>query len=223
MKNSGLSTSSSHKLKLVKPPTIQTQSSVMVVLDPGHGGRDTGAVGNKITESRKTLQLATFAKFVTLQNSSVRCYLTRDTDWLPSFADRAKRATDLHADIVLSVHINASTSPDARGLWLFYGHGQVMSKAICQEIAAHHVPNHFRSSPVRIFDAYDDPVECGDEWLARPEHVLERYNCPSILIEYGFLSNEYEANYLRGVQAGSDFATLVLDTVTCFRRLREDF
>lgn len=214
-------TSKSIKNTPTVAPITYAQPPAIVLLDPGHGGASNpGATGNGIVEARKVLQLTTAARFELMKDPSLRPYQTRDTDWHPSFAERAKRAKDLRADIVISVHINASSNTDARGLWLFHGHGQTMARDICAEIAANHVPGHFKSAATRVFDAYDNPKVDGDEWLARPEHVLERYAVPAILIEYGFLSNEFEAGYLRSASAVTDFAALVSDVVASFRRLR---
>lgn len=81
-------------------------ASKIVVLDPGHGGNDPGAVGNGLTEKALTLDIA--KKTVTyLEQYQVQVYLTRNDDLALSLTQRADFANKLNADYFLSIHINA--------------------------------------------------------------------------------------------------------------------
>jgi N-acetylmuramoyl-L-alanine amidase len=191
----------------------------IILLDPGHGGKDSGAVGNGVIEKNLSLQLCMIAKAkLTAERNDVRVYLTRDSDWRPSFKERFKRQHDLKADLVLSLHHNASATDEAYGLWLFHKHNCSTSKKISLELAAK-PPSFFHSAPVRVFDAYDNPKIEGDDWLNRPENVVEGYRCPTILVEWGFVSNAYDAGYLKGRQTFEDFPRFVGDALDCFNRL----
>ncbi|MCL5289814.1 MAG: N-acetylmuramoyl-L-alanine amidase family protein [Bacillota bacterium] len=78
----------------------------LVVIDPGHGGRDPGAIGNGLLEKEITLMLARkIAKRLGFYDVEVR--LTRDDDTYLSLDARAFFANNLKADYFLSLHVNA--------------------------------------------------------------------------------------------------------------------
>ena len=90
-----------------------------VVIDPGHGGKDPGAVSkDKKTQERKlTLQISKLLKQkIEELNPGVSVYLTREKDevFVP-LIDRARFATGKNADFFISVHINASTKTSPNG------------------------------------------------------------------------------------------------------------
>jgi N-acetylmuramoyl-L-alanine amidase len=200
-------------------PDSADNKLVTLVIDPGQGGSNTGVQAFYIVEKNKTLQLATIAKYqLTQADPRLRVYLTRDNDWNPTFKMRANMAKKLPADLVISLHLNGSSDPDAAGLWYFYKHGCLISKRLCEN-AAKTPPPYFRRSKVRVFDAYDTPEIEGDEWLARPEHVIEQYPMPALLIEYGFATNPIDAGYLLGKSPGKDLADVIAGIVWDFRRI----
>ena len=90
-----------------------------VVIDPGHGGKDPGAISkDKKTEERKlTLEISKLLKKkIEELNPGVNVYMTRDKDevFVP-LIDRAKFATDHNADFFISVHINSSSKTTPNG------------------------------------------------------------------------------------------------------------
>ena len=78
-----------------------------VWLDAGHGGTDSGALGNNLREKDITLQLVLHARAYLEHNYSVDVQVTRSTDVFVSLSDRANRANAWGADIFVSMHINA--------------------------------------------------------------------------------------------------------------------
>ncbi|WP_129710511.1 N-acetylmuramoyl-L-alanine amidase family protein [Priestia megaterium] len=78
-----------------------------VWLDAGHGGTDSGALGNNLREKDITLQLVLHARAYLEHNYSVDVQVTRSTDVFVSLSDRASRANAWGADIFVSMHINA--------------------------------------------------------------------------------------------------------------------
>ncbi|MBU6364681.1 MAG: N-acetylmuramoyl-L-alanine amidase [Gemmatimonadetes bacterium] len=107
-------------------PPSRTPSSAevrrrVVVVDPGHGGRDAGMVGMRVNgrtllEKQVTLAVARAVRSA-LQARGVEVVLTRDTDTLVSLADRGGMATRAAGGLFLSLHVNAAspewTSPGA--------------------------------------------------------------------------------------------------------------
>lgn len=77
----------------------------LIVLDPGHGGMDPGALGNGLVEKDITLDLARRVQKKLAGVTDV--VLTRNSDVFVSLADRADRANKLNADLFVSLHVNS--------------------------------------------------------------------------------------------------------------------
>ena len=89
-----------------------------IVVDPGHGGHDSGARGNGYNEKDIALQVAT-----RLANNLRRDYnviMTRDSDFFVPLDTRAKIGNDANADFFISIHLNSSSSSSANGTEVFY-------------------------------------------------------------------------------------------------------
>lgn len=92
-----------------------------VVIDPGHGGNDTGAVGpTGLREKDVTLDIAHRVAPLLAHELQIDTLLTRDNDAYVSLDLRAARANAFHADLFVSVHCNASEDGLARGVQTFY-------------------------------------------------------------------------------------------------------
>jgi N-acetylmuramoyl-L-alanine amidase len=81
--------------------------AMLVVVDPGHGGSDPGAVAHGLKEARLTLTLSKRLRTALLRDFDVRVELTRSTDRAVELGRRATIANDLGADYFVSVHINS--------------------------------------------------------------------------------------------------------------------
>jgi N-acetylmuramoyl-L-alanine amidase len=91
-----------------------------VVLDPGHGGNDTGAVGpTGLKEKDVTLDIAHRAAPLLARELKIETLLTRDTDAFVPLDLRTARANAFHADLFISIHCNASDDGVARGVQTF--------------------------------------------------------------------------------------------------------
>ncbi|MCX7207153.1 MAG: N-acetylmuramoyl-L-alanine amidase [Proteobacteria bacterium] len=93
---------------------------ITIVLDPGHGGEDPGAVG-PAGNHEKTVVLAIAKKLkVLLENEpNMRVVLTRDGDFFVPLGVRVKKARAVQADLFVSIHADAFTRPDANGSSVF--------------------------------------------------------------------------------------------------------
>ena len=104
------------------------EGNFVVVLDPGHGGSDPGAANSRfgLRESEINYKIAIYAKEELEKYEGVKVYLTRYAD-NPSIYDRGEFAKNYNADLVVSIHINSSTSQSARGaeIWVTQDNSQV--------------------------------------------------------------------------------------------------
>jgi N-acetylmuramoyl-L-alanine amidase len=92
-----------------------------LVLDPGHGGFDTGAVnGHGLQEKDLTLDFGRRVKALLERDSSIAVHLTRTDDTFVPLARRTGYANTRKADAFVSLHLNASPSHELKGLESYY-------------------------------------------------------------------------------------------------------
>jgi N-acetylmuramoyl-L-alanine amidase len=100
-----------------RPPGFErTRAVLRVVLDPGHGGSDPGAIGRSgVQEKEVTLDIA-HRVAPALAKDGLQVVLTRDDDRFIALEERTARANAVAADLFVSIHCNASDAPGARGV-----------------------------------------------------------------------------------------------------------
>ncbi len=88
----------------------------LIALDPGHGGRDPGALGyNGTQEKGVVIAVARELQKLLLSGNSYRVMLTRSTDTYVPLRERVARAQEAKADLFLSIHADSHSSPEVRG------------------------------------------------------------------------------------------------------------
>jgi N-acetylmuramoyl-L-alanine amidase len=91
-----------------------------IVIDPGHGGHDPGAMGKGVTESEVVLDVALRLEKLLTAGPGVEVILTRRTDDFIVLQERTAIANREGADLFLSIHANASSSATARGIETYF-------------------------------------------------------------------------------------------------------
>lgn len=113
---------------------ISNVSAMTILIDPGHGGEEDGAIreinGVVIKEKDLTLSISKLI-FEKLQKKH-RVFLTRSLDRTVTLQERAQIAEKIKADLFISVHINSSTDPRAKGIETFYldNHNDIAVKKV---------------------------------------------------------------------------------------------
>jgi len=102
----------------------QTDRIIIVALDPGHGGEDPGATGpNGTREKDIVLQIAFRLRerinASTINGNPMRAFMTRDADFFVPLGVRVQKARRVQADLFVSIHADAFTTPEARGASVF--------------------------------------------------------------------------------------------------------
>jgi N-acetylmuramoyl-L-alanine amidase len=151
-------------------------SGPQVILDPGHGGSDSGAVWGGRREKDVTLDLARRVKFALAQQGVV-AVLTRNSDVTVSLAQRAAMANQRPQALFVSLHLNASENRSAHGLeTFFYGErGRDLALRIHQRVRG---STGWTNRGVK----------------SRRLSVLRHTVAPAALVECGFLSHRKEAS-----------------------------
>jgi len=187
-----------------------------VVLDPGHGGKDSGAVGQrKVYEKLAVLNIAKQVK-AHLEAKKIQVRMTRTSDTYPTLPQRTDYAAKVGADLFVSIHADSAGSPAAHGVETFamtasgcdstnfYGKGGDKSTGRGNQYDA--------ANAVLAFSIQSNLVKTSkrsDRGLRRARFaVLKNAPCPAALVECGFISNpEEEAlmidpNYREAVARG---------------------
>ena len=108
----------------------------VVVVDPGHGGRDRGATGHGLEEAAIVEDLAARLEG-RLSAVGVRTLLTRGVDSCPTDAERAAFANDAGADLVLSLHVDRADSPRPHGVASYhFGAGRGTTSTVGEQLAS---------------------------------------------------------------------------------------
>lgn len=153
----------------------------VVVVDAGHGGSDSGAVGNGYYEKNMTLKIVQSIKSNFDKNSTYKVYYTRLSDWYPSLSYRYKMANEVSADRFLSVHINSSDSSSSKGTETLYK----TYKSYAQTLQSSALTGMGYASN----SSYNRGLKYRSD-LA----VLNGPKMTTSLVELGFISNKTEAN-----------------------------
>ncbi|MBH1989024.1 MAG: N-acetylmuramoyl-L-alanine amidase [Myxococcaceae bacterium] len=114
------------ELSAPEPASSQPESTpfkaLTIVIDPGHGGDDPGAIGRKgLREKDITLAVSKRLKLLLERDlPGTQVYLTRETDKTLSLPERTQFANSKKADLFLSVHVNASLNRSTQGVETYY-------------------------------------------------------------------------------------------------------
>lgn len=224
----------------------------LVVVDPGHGGRDPGAIGsNGLQEKQVTLDMALALREVLGEDyPDLNVELTRDSDNFLPLQKRTEIANKLDADVFVSIHANAGRSSIAKGFEVFTLSSDASDNS-AKEIAE--VENsslryegvsaeeldevswilwqlrstfHTRESR----DVAGDIIEVMEENLPgenrgikrAPFWVLKDARMPAILVESGFLSNPEEAQRLADEAYQRKVARSIADGISEHQASRSD-
>ncbi len=204
-----------------------------VVLDPGHGGHDLGAVGpSGLAEKTVTLALANKIKDALAGDCAV--YLTRDGDYRLDIEKRTAVANHHRADVFISIHAGSSFHHKARGMAIFvYGPGsgqgsprQEMARDAKRgetlrpwgRIQLRHTTKSQRLADV-VHDALVARLNPIDRGVYRaPCLVLRGADMPAILVEVGYISHPAEEKELKDPEFMSAVAEAVGQGVREFFR-----
>lgn len=160
-------------LETIQPPK-KVDNRRVIVIDPGHGGSDCGAIRNGIYEKTITLDISKRVAAL-LEKKGYLVYLTRETDATVSLQDRVEISEDIDPDIFVSVHVNSSNSETPNGIETHYYKDNSLDLAKTVHAS---MLNHVKANNRGLFKS--------------KFYVINHTTAPAILVEIGFLSNPSE-------------------------------
>ncbi|ANQ48932.1 N-acetylmuramoyl-L-alanine amidase [Flammeovirga yaeyamensis] len=178
-------------LSLTQLPTLAQHRKFVIVIDPGHGGKDPGKPrGSKVHKHEKDLNLIIAKRIGMLIRNSmpdVQVYYTRTSDTYVSLEDRVKFAEHAKADYFLSIHNNSNPNK-----WIVGAKAHVDNNSDQISIAmAHSILNSIERNTLIQSRGIMNRSDRGYNLF-----VLKNTSMPSVLVECGFLSNPHERIYL---------------------------
>ncbi len=227
----------------------QTDRLIIVALDPGHGGEDPGAIGPAGTREKDVVLRVAYLlrdriNATTVGGNPMRAYLTRDGDYFVPLGTRVQKARRVQADLFVSIHADAFTTPEARGASVF-----ALSQGGASSTAARWLANkenqadlvggiNVQSKDQHVQRALldmsttaqiNDSLKLGSVLLGeiggmaklhkpRVEQagfaVLKAPDIPSVLVETAFISNPEEERRLRSSAYQEQLADALMRGIT---------
>lgn len=152
----------------------KSPSKDKIVLDPGHGGTDYGAIREGINEKDITLDISQRVASI-LKSKGYKVALTRTDDTYVSLDDRVKFSENETPEIFVSIHVNSAVATEPKGIETHYYHDY--SKELANVIHRHLAKD----------------INTKDRGLVKSKfYVINHTTVPAVLIETGFLSNPDE-------------------------------
>ena len=213
----------------IKPKSFKkniSKNKYFVFIDPGHGGKDPGAIGHLGTlEKNITLKTSIMLKEALKKYKNIHTILSRDKDIYLSLKERTNLAKTNNADIFISIHADSSKNKKAKGISVFSLSDKASDKEAKMLAKRENEVDNFLANKNKIRDpiifdtlikmfqrkAMNDSSYLAKKILSNLEKtklavnrghrfagfsVLKSYDIPSVLIEVGFLSNKQEEKKL---------------------------
>jgi len=236
------------------PPAVSVESltaprtgAQTVILDPGHGGDDSGTKSGGTQEKQLTLDIARRVRALLEMHLGVHVMLTRDGDTAVPLDARVAFANNHQGDLFLSLHANAAPSPAVEGSEVYYlqldregeraradaartavaipviGGGTRTLDLIPWELAQ---ARHLEASAMfanALAAGLGARIPSGPSPVrTAPLRVLEGVNMPAALVEIAFLSSPAQAKLARSDEFKEMTAQGLYDAIAAFRRQSEE-
>lgn len=228
------------------PPLLDLPAAAglrTVVIDPGHGGDETGAKGPQgLLEKDVTLSVGRRLKAALEARLGVRVLLTRDTDRTMSLDERAALANNNKADLFISLHANASLRPSTAGAEVFYlsldeygaeaarashpesemlpvfGGGSRDIQLILWEMAqARYIEQSAALAKIVEAELRQRVPMSGRAIQQAPFRVLVGANMPAVLVELAFITNPGQEKALSGEAFQLQFVGALVNSIARYR------
>jgi N-acetylmuramoyl-L-alanine amidase len=210
--------------KATPTPTPVPTPTFTIVIDPGHGGKDPGAIGvTGVTEKEVVLDVALRLKTLLKKRLKSRVVMTRDTDAFLTLGERARLANRRGANLFVSIHANASPNPDLRGVEVYlFGKttnpealglaarenseddktARDFQEMILSDMKRDFLMNGSLTLAHAMYDAFSNGPVLRHKTVAlgvkrAPFYVLAKTEMPAILAEISFLSHAEEEGLLK--------------------------
>ena len=182
---------------------VKKRQNCRIVLDPGHGGKDPGAISpygfyEKTVNLNVALQLAQM-----LKDEGFDVILTRDSDGFIELETRANIANTNNADLFVSIHADSCPTSTTNGFTLYVAKdASWASRSLAAAVDNRMAKTGIKSKGIRTANF----------------RVLVKTRCPAVLIELGYLSNYWEAKKLKNKDMQKRLAGAITAGIQDYKR-----
>jgi N-acetylmuramoyl-L-alanine amidase len=234
------------------PPTLlpsPISNKKVIVIDPGHGGTETGAKGTSGTfEKDVTMSIARKLKSM-IESTGARAILTRDGDQVVSLDDRTSKANNNKADLFISIHANATIRGRARGAETYFLSTQATDdesrniaavennalglsqapaveddlKLILWDMAQTEFLTESSQLAETIQQELNSTLSISNRGIKQaPFRVLTGATMPAVLIEVGFINNPEEEKLMTNGDYQIKIATAIFRSIQKFQNRNQE-
>jgi N-acetylmuramoyl-L-alanine amidase len=178
------------------PGESAQQNRHRVLIDPAHGGEDSGVVADKLREKDATMSLALLIREESQKADELQVRLTRSADRTMTVAERLKAVGDFNPDCVICLHINAGFGKKAGGYEVYFpGFRQnVSGKGDSSPVLKDMAKNRALNDSVRLAQQIQANLETvfprkGRGLRDAPNPFLDGLAVPGLVVEVGFATN----------------------------------
>lgn len=170
---------------------IEINGKLNIVIDPGHGGKDSGAIALDGYTYEKDLNLLVAENLMEKlnNNSEINATITRTRDEYIKLLDRAAISNDSNADLFLSIHFNSADNSSANGIEVLYASEKNVS---IKDTVQKHFASCLQKALIKETGALDRGIKNRPAII-----VLNKTKNVSALVELGFLSNESDLENIK--------------------------
>jgi len=173
-----------------------TNRRLIVMVDPGHGGKDPGAIGlGGLQEKNVILPIAQRVAEL-LEQQGIHAIMTRSSDYFVDLAPRVEMTQREQADLFVSIHANSiNNRPDVNGLeTYYYESGQRLAQTIHNNIL--------------------QSIDIGDRGVRKARfYVLRKNSIPAVLVEVGFVTGQRDAPRLGSADYENQMAQAIANGI----------
>jgi len=195
----------------------------VVILDPGHGGQDSGAMCGELLEKDLTLDVARRIDRL-LDSEGIATLMTRLGDTYVSLADRAAFANRIRNCIFVSIHFNEDNKPVASGVETYYASHQTTGSSAASWLPFLWRPLSESPNPEsqRLAGFIQEALVARTRAIDRGTQpgqffVIANVTSPAVLIEGGFLTNKEDISKLVSEDYRDQIAAAVADGILHYR------
>jgi N-acetylmuramoyl-L-alanine amidase len=195
--------------------TTTNNKGFVLVIDAGHGGRDTGRLrGSKKMKHEKDLNLAIalkLGKYVKQHLPEIKVYYTRTTDQYLSLEDRVDFAHAKDADAFISIHCNSVENKKVRGTELHIHSFDLPASKYLAKLINKQFKTRAGRKTRGIYDA---------DKRQKNFYVVQYTRMPSVLVECGYMTNTREEKYLNSDYGQSIIASAMFRAFRAYTQAR---
>lgn len=219
---------------------------MIIIIDPGHGGEDSGAIGNnKTLEKDIVLKIAQYLKKLINNTNNIKAFLTRNNDSFVSIKKRIEKAKNLKANLFISIHANSFKDEKVNGTSVFtLSSKYIKNNTLCNTNKNRNIIKKIKNNNHKYLNkcykktmsqkTLKKSIFLGSNVLKLIKEinrlhkkttieadfaVLKLLQIPSILIETAFISNIKEEKKLTNKKFQKKIAISIFNAIKIYKKL----